>query len=340
MATGQLHVPDLSRIGELHSVEQQPERLSHLDSLIVGRPVVAEAFMHAVSTTRRFEVYPDKTIEESRSAHGVGFGRFVGWLPSVRKGPAEETSLLRVAIKPFGDPETALRELHGYRRLGGLGVETFQPVGIFPAQHGDHYLGMTLTRKDLKSLDRDLWVPGRRITSEATAEIASRNARTVDDIARLTAYLNAQGIFLPDGQIKNWAVNPEGTTGAIDTENITEMPLGSPDAPQEAWECIDKLVKSLILDTKDVDAKMFGVGMLAGMSLEQVRENVEELIIIPYIEELEKLEAATTNNEERQHIQALHEGLINNFYGDTSWPGHLTAAEHARYRREEKPALV
>ena len=333
MASGELHEPDLARIAQLLEVEKTPNVEIQLTALKLGVPVVASEYAGEIPRTRRFEVYPDKTIEESRSAHGVGFGRFVGWLPGKRRGSVEEESLLRVAVKPFTTPETALHEMHGYRTLGKLGVETFAPVGVFPALKGDHFIGMTLTRKDLTSLDRDIWVPGRRVTSEATEEIAQRNALTVVDIARLSAFLNARGIFLPDGQIKNWAITPSGKTGAIDTENIMQLPLGHESAPQQAWECIEKLTKSLILDTKDVDAKMFGVGMFAGMTLEHVRENIEELIIIPYIEELELMLGGETSQGQRDQIQLLYEGIVERFYSEKSWPNHIVASQHAKYRR-------
>lgn len=315
--TGSLHQPDLRNLQHAEIVEEQVTP-QHLDALVSGIPVVETEAHQAIIPTSNFEVYPEKTIENRRSAHGVSFGQFVGWLPTKSKFD----SLLKVAIKPFNNPEDALREFTGYRLLGNLAVESFEPVGIFPAKEGSHFISMTKTRKDLVSIDRDEWVVGRRVDSESTAEITERNTRTVQDVSRVLAYVHANGVFHPDGQVKNWAVTPEGNIGIIDTENLQKREIGHGDSSELAWQDINKLVKSLILNSKDSDAKMFGVGMLHGLPLNQLRESIEELIIFPYVEELMRLSVNAPDEVMRRHEHNLFEGIMDHFYNDLAWPQH------------------
>lgn len=317
--SGQLYTPSLHKIAD-NEVFDGKLTEDHSRALAAGAPVVALAFADTLKPGQRFEVYPSKTIDSQRSAHGVSFGRFAVPNSSARKG---YSTVLDVAVKPFKDSGTALNEMYGYHLLGGLGVETFQPVGIFPARHGNHVIGMTQTRRDMQSLDRDIWVPGRRVDSEATAEIAERNTKTVVEISQKMAFMHAYGIFHPDGQIKNWSVTTDGTVGVIDTENLIHLDIGSTDAPTLAWEDISKLVKSLILENQNEEDKMFGVGMLAGMSVGQVRENINELVLAPYIDGLIDM-ISDDYPEQYQHIENIIESISNRFHTmEPNWPEHL-----------------
>src|SRR5581483_8886159 len=129
--------------------------------------------------------------------------------------------------------------------LAELGIETFEPVGVFPASKGEHFVVVTKKRNDLTSLDRDKWVVGRQVVDEASAEISERNNETVRGISELLGYIHSWGVYHPDGQIKNYAKTPEGEIGIIDTENLIKADLESPDATSLAWHDVEKLVKSL-----------------------------------------------------------------------------------------------
>lgn len=331
-AAGELHVPDLSHV---HSAEVAgngyDKRDEQLNALLIGTPVIAAEFADINNRATNVSVHPEKIIESSRSAHAVGFGRYIGWLPN--KG--RSGNLLEVALKPFVDPESALREFQEYRRIGHLGVQTFQPVGVFPAKSGDHFVGVTKKRHDLMSLDRDEWVVGRNVNTEEEAEIAERNSQTVKDIAEGFAYIHAQGIFHPDGQIKNWAVTPAGKIGIIDTENMHAMPQDGRetgnDALEYAWNDLEKLVKSLVLDSKDEDAKMFGVGMFARMNLVHVRSGLEQLLITPYLETLLIMNETADNPAAKKHIEALFEGIASRFYDDKQWPQHYVDMQYVSF---------
>lgn len=330
---GELHLPEISSVRglELAAGSFDLERGEQLKALSIGVPVVAAEFADITSRTNKVDIHPEKIIEERRSAHRLGFGRLIGWLP--HKG--RSGSLLEVALKPFMDPEAALREFQEYRRLGHLGVETFQPVGVFPAKTGEHFIGITKKRQDLMSLDRDEWVVGRNVSTEEEAETAERNSQTVKDIAVGFAYIHAQGVFHPDGQIKNWAVTPTGKIGIIDTENMHAIPIdgreAGNDALEYAWNDIEKLVKSLVLDTKDEDAKMFGVGMFARLDLVHVRSGLEQLFITPYLETLLTMSDFTDSKVDKKHINDLFEGVANRFYDDKQWPQHYIDMQYVAF---------
>lgn len=328
MVSGELHQPDITNTQSAEVVTsvsnlRDQEAKTHKDALLVGLPVVASEFMHVTKHASSIEVHPEKTIENSRSAHGVGFGRFVGWLPRKK----QHGGVLEVAFKPFEDAESALREFHGYRRLGQLMIETFEPVGVFPAKNGDHFVGVTKKRQDLMSLDRDEWLVGRLVTDEDEAETADRNAQTVIDVAKAFAYIHAQGIFHPDGQIKNWAITPEGKIGIIDTENLhslsQEGSQESNDALEHAWGDIEKLVKSLILEKKGENEKIFGVGMFARMDVISVRAGLEQLLINPYLETLSEMSEQTEDENIQKYIYQIFEGVVSRFYDDQQWPNHF-----------------
>jgi hypothetical protein len=290
LESGVMHEPNISNLRQAEIIDGSEPMQRHLDALTVGIPVVSLAYQGTLRPTRGFEYFPDKIIDESRSAHGVSFGRFFGGMPGTPT--REATTLLSTAIKPFDNPESALREFYGYRRLGDLAVETFSPVGIFPSKSGDHFIAMTKTRRDLMSLDRAEWLVGQRVDSAESAEIAERNERTVSDVAEGFAYIHALGDYHPDGQVKNWAVTPADKIGIIDTENFRSSPLGSTDGVILAWGDIEKFTKSLVFDSRDEGGKMFGVGMFAGQPLTQVRASI---------------------------------GVVERFYNDQAWPLNIVA---------------
>ncbi|MGB4759484.1 MAG: hypothetical protein WBP26_05510 [Candidatus Saccharimonadales bacterium] len=319
-------VPDISGLPKAVLFDGQVSD-EHLDLLHSGIPLVNQAFHPVIAGAQHVEVFPDKIVGSERSAHGVGFGRVV----HSQNGRRGLTTAMDVALKPFTRGETAQREANGYLTLGGLAIETYEPVGIFPAKHGDHLVALTKTRRDLDSLDRSEWVSGARIDSERSAEIAARNERNVSEIATVMAFLNAKGYFHPDGQIKNWAVTPEGNIGVIDTENFHHLPLGDFDAAPTAWENLDKLVRSLVLNTQDQDAKMFGVGMFADMSVQQVRAAVQSLIIEPYQRQLEQVFMDTTSAVEQQQVINLEEGVVTRFNNTPEWPSHIVNSKHQHH---------
>src|SRR5579864_61677 len=152
-----------------------------------GTAIVAAQYREQLATAIDHEVYPGKVIEKSRSAHGVTFGRFLSRRP---KKEASVGTLLNVAMKPFSDPIAALLEMHGYKVLQDLGIETFNPVGVFPSKNFGNYIMVSEKRNDLMSLDRDDWVVGRQVTSSRDAEIADRNTRTVKEVSATLAQMH------------------------------------------------------------------------------------------------------------------------------------------------------
>ncbi|CAN5717041.1 hypothetical protein BH23PAT2_BH23PAT2_04340 [soil metagenome] len=293
MAGGELHMPNLKQVSDLHIYETDPPNEEHIDGLLAGRPLVREPFAEQVSKSLHV-VTLNKIIESKRSAHGVGFGslKFIG--ETALGGKEGGAGSVAVALKPFNDPETAMQEMYGYVALKALGVETFDPIGVFPAAHGEHYIMISEKRNDLLSLDRDKWIPGGYVVDEETAATAKRNAVIVGDIADMLGYIHVNGVYHPDGQIKNWARTPEGEIGVIDTENLRKEDIGHSDSVSLAWNDIEKLTKSLILLSSDEELenddatvdKIYGVGMFAGLPTAQARKQIESLIIQPYLESL------------------------------------------------------
>ncbi len=276
-----------------------------------------------VELVRGSEVEVDaiKKIEHRRSAHEVGFGLFRHNNKPDPKGKPRKT---QIALKPFSRPDNALHEVFGYLVLQELGVETFEPIGVFPAELTESYVVVTKKRNDLTSLDRDRWVVGRRVVDEATSETALRNNASVQEIAKLQARINANGVFHPDGQIKNYAKTPKGTIGIIDTENLIFNVTDADRGGQQAWADIEKLVKSLIVNTQDrQDTELFGVGMLYGLTSVSLRRSVEELIINPYLDELCAQQKLAGNLSKSDYINGIYESVAGRFLSDTAWPSHL-----------------
>jgi hypothetical protein len=288
-------------------------------SLVRGDALIYPNHLETVKKTRLLEVIPGKQMSRERSAHGVSFGRFLGHRPG-RVGLKHTAS---VALKSFGDPLTAVREITGYGVLSKLGIETYRPIGIFPEPKSDKFIVVTEKRKGLVSLDQDEWILGRRVYSEQSAEIASRNTRTVKEIACLMAKLHGNGIFVPDGQIKNFAVTEYGKIGAIDLENIQIVDLLNHDSAGLAWNDFEKLVRSLMIDSSsDYEDKIFGVGMLSGMTNIDLRRCFEELILEPYINQLTELSINGQVHSDQANL--LAENLLNNYFiMDKEWPSCL-----------------
>lgn len=297
---------------------QNTERMTNV--LQSGKAIVSEPHLEVVRQAMRAEIFPDKIVEEDRSAHRVAFGRVIGRRPQKRSGQGH---IMTVAIKPFGDTDGAISEIKGYWALQDVGVETYDPVGIFPLSSMAGFAVVTQKRNDFQSLDRDEWVVGRQVYDEESEDTVQRNARTIKEIAEITAWINANGIFHPDGQIKNYAVTDYGQLGIIDTENLTVLPLGHPDTVGLVVDNIEKLMKSLI-DTSS-DDKIFGVGFFAGLSEGRLQESFEELVLNPYIDKLMSL--YEDGQIDASQAELLIDGLTSHYMINktSGWPKVLVA---------------
>jgi hypothetical protein len=298
------------------------------EALAMGRIIVSEGFGTFVEEAHGLEVYPDKSIEPRRSAHGVTFGRLLGAHKyGIETGRLRRRQSLPVAIKPFSTPEDAVNEMRGYRTLQELEIPTFEPIGLFPAALGSHVISLTLKDSGLLSLDRSPWIIGRQITSEQSMAIAEHNNTQIKGIAETMALIHANGVFAPDGQIKNWAGDARGRIGAIDPEGQIVRPLGDESASDLAWEDVEHLITSLVIDNLDSeDGKTYGVGMLAHLPLHVVRSSIEELLIHPYMARLEGLLNDDIDPNMAIQIENLYDGIAEKFYNDEHWPEHLIAA--------------
>lgn len=289
------------------------------DILLSGAAAVFSEYSKDLARYQSHEVFPDKIIEERRSAHGVSFGRFV--LRQATGVPRDRRNKLSVAMKPFMSPEHAARECAGYLLLAQHGIETFSPVGIFQAKSADNLIVVTEKRNDLVSLDRDIWAEGLQVQSEEDIETLDRNTRTVREIAQLLGYIHALGFFHPDGQIKNWAVDQTGTIGIIDTENMEQRPLHHSDTAELAASDIDKLLKSLVSGQRE--NKIFGVGLLSGLSDAIVRSYVEKNIIDPYIDVLISMSVDASIDDLQAEL--LIKGITDHTNRDGQlWPNYLS----------------
>lgn len=303
-------------------IEEEGVQPEHLSALLAGHAAVMSSKVMLVNNTRCAWINPDKTVEPRRSAHEVGFGALVQLRVNAKGKKVQQA----VAFKPFAKPHHALHEVDGYLALARLGIETFEPIGVFPSKSGDRFVVVTYKRNDLTSLDRDKWVIGRQVTDAASEEIAQRNNNTVAGISKLLGFIHSRGIFHPDGQIKNYAKTPKSVIGIIDTENLIVAPLNEPNAMEHAWQDIEKLIKSLIINTQDKeDIDIFGVGMLAGMPLTLVRQSIEDLVITPYLDSLAE-HIKTADTDQSRHISGIYEGVYERFFLDEDWPTHLISA--------------
>lgn len=269
-------VLDLEVVGPNDLTRTAAELLVSSRDLCV--PVVTKDYGDTIKGTVDLQLTPGKVIEKQRSAHEIAFGRLL------KRRVDKQSSLghqMYVALKPFYDDRSALHEMLGGMRLASLGVPTYEPVGVFRAVSGNSLL-LTKASDTLMGLDRDNWVQSRHVTSEQDAVDAERNNKTVRDIAGVMAWLHVNGVFHPDGQIKNWGVTPTGQIGVFDMErHLVNMESGR-DAVQLAWGDIDKLTASLVSARKDTG--VYGVGMLHNLGPKDLKKSVRELIIDPYID--------------------------------------------------------
>ncbi len=324
---GVMHLPQVDRLPERFIVDdaQMPydetATAYQQEALLHGKPVTSEVFDEVLSRVTSQEVYPDKIIDASRSAHQVSFGRLIG----MRRGKHTRGTVMSVAFKPFDDPAKALQEFNGYRILQDAGIQTFEPVGVFLSEGRTHFIVVTRKRDDLMSLDRDDWVVGRQPHNEAEIEITERNTQTVKDIATTMAHLHANRIFHPDGQVKNFAITVNGRVGVIDTENLHRTETDSDMLHELVWRDIEKLVRSLIIIGSDdrEDDKIFGVGMLGRTQLPTLRTACEELIFTPYLQQLER--AMEANPEDEDSLTYIGISISERFKNETQWPAYLVS---------------
>lgn len=221
-----------------------------------------------------------EVFDSTVSAHGVQFGRIIG----TRWGEGGRTKTTSgVAIKPTGGLHEALHEAAGYQKLEALGVPTYCPVAIVTTRDGSFVI--TRRRNGLISLDQDRWVRGMEPVDEKGVEDLERNLATVRDISQTMAWVHVNGLFLPDGQVKNWAVTPEREVGAIDPEKHEQLALGHNDAPERMWADIIKLYKSLRLSHADPEG-IYGVGLFHNVSPGMLEQLFVTYTLNPYIEAL------------------------------------------------------
>jgi hypothetical protein len=290
--------------------------------------LIAVGYEDIVKRAIESRLIEDKVTQEIISAHQVGIGMLYGYKRKAGPNgiPVTDTSkrgnIMSVAMKPFRDMDKAANEYMGYQILRSIGIETFDPVGIFPSNDGETSVVITKYRSDLKGLDQDTWLVGRRVTSQEDIKTHELNTKTVKEIAEVLAILHSNGVFHPDGQIKNYAITENGQVGVIDTENLTVVDDDFELASAHAWRDIQKLMRSLIKSTKEDGT--YGVGMLAGMSNETLRNCFEELFLDPYTNKLAEL----SNEKNAQRIEELYDGLIENYHHDVdSWPSSLVGPE-------------
>jgi hypothetical protein len=301
---------------EVSAMHTGDDYVHHLEQ---GLPIVTEGYNEAVAAVRVCETFPDKRIVAKHSAHEVTFGRLLAHRANGKE--RKDRPVLSVAYKPFKSAAKAVQELQGYKVLQALGVETFDPVAVIPSEEQGSFVVVTRKRDDLMSLDRDEWVVGRQPHDLREVEIHQRNSDTVKNIAEMFAYLHSNGVFHPDGQVKNFAVTARGTVGVIDTENLHVQATDSIDMPQLAWNDLQKFVKSLIISNLEEDSEgILGVGMLANMGLPQLRASVQELIIDPYMKALEgRIEKGADEDQLTELAYYIHD----RFQRDAHWPMNL-----------------
>lgn len=244
-----------------------------------------------------------EVFDQDVSAHQVAFARVVGprQLPS---GVVREKQLSGVAIKMVGDVDSAIHELRGYEILRVLGIETFTPIGIAQDIQKDpresSVFLMTARRNDILSLEQDNWVVGMEPVNEEEVAELELNIITVKEISQLMAWMHINGVFHPDGQVKNWMATSSRTIGVIDPEKLVSQPVGHEHTAENMWDDIIKLYKSLRMGKPDPEG-IYGVGMLHGLSEGAVMEAFDQLTIQPYqemlLQALEELEGRVSSEE-------------------------------------------
>ena len=288
--------------------------------------VIAEDYYHKLHMALRMEEYPGKIIDESRSAHAVGMGRI---LKHRRTKQNKVGNAMNVAIKPFNDIDKAANEVWGYWQLQDLGIETFDPVGIFSDPFTAEPLVLTKKRNDFTSLDRDEWIAGGSVQNDQEERQHHKNLAAVRDIARVMARMHLNGIFHPDGQIKNFAVTNTGVIGVIDTENLFQIDLTQQNPYPYAIKDIEKLMRSLVekavtQNIKTDQDKLYSVGLFHKNSNNMTRSKYHDLFLVPYTEQIGQeinLNPAITSVGE-----LLFENLIEHYDSSEKeqWPQCLT----------------
>ncbi len=289
----------------LGTIATRSEIINHLTS---NNGIICEPYADRLHTAIKMEEFPGKIIDESRSAHAVGMGRIIKPRPNKKSGVGNAMS---VAIKPFNDPIKAANEVWGYWQLQDLGIETFDPVGIFPDSNRLDVLVLTKKRNDFTSLDRDEWIVGGAIKNNQEAKQHQKNLEAVTDIARIMAKMHMNGLFHPDGQIKNFAVTNTGVVGVIDTENLFKIDVAQHDPSAYVINDIEKLMRSLVEKpiTQSIHSdqdKLYSVGLFYGNDSKMLRGKYNDLFLQPYIEQID---AEVT---QQPHLQNAAEQL---FYG-------------------------
>ena len=74
---GVMHQPNMRGLLKAHVATNEDDVSTQINALEGGTPVIDEAFNPAMRHAQTFEAFTAKTIERSRSAHGVSFGHFV-----------------------------------------------------------------------------------------------------------------------------------------------------------------------------------------------------------------------------------------------------------------------
>lgn len=289
--------------------------------LITGN-VMNEEYYDRLHSALRMEEYPGKIIDESRSAHAVGMGRI---LKHRRTKQNKVGNALNVAIKPFNDIDKAANEVWGYWQLQDLGIETFDPVGIFSDSHDRDPLVLTKKRNDFTSLDRDEWIIGGSVTNDQDEKQHQKNLAAVTDIAKIMAKMHVNGIFHPDGQIKNFAVTNTGVIGVIDTENLFKIDTSIQNPSSYAIKDIEKLMRSLVGKAvtqaiqNDQD-KLYSVGLFHGNNNGLIRSKYHDLFLVPYTEQIEQ--EINQNPAILNVAEGLFEDVIEHFDGSEKeeWP--------------------
>lgn len=277
----------------------------------------------------------DKSVPTIRSAHAVGFG-VLEYGKCVENQRREFVS--GVALKPHLDPQTAVHELLGYEQLLNLGINTYVPIGVFPSNGGSNSVLVTEKKSSLVSLDNHFWKSLALTSSEEESYEAENNISIIKKIAVLLANLHVNGIFLPDGQIKNFALNPAGVVGAIDPENIIYKNPRDYDTSSIVISHFEKLIKSLIFKSdntldegseQDQD-KIYGVGFLSMMPSARVRSIIIDILINPYLDELDTHAIQVDSNDNYEFAEQMREEINEFLSHNTNWPSHIVNAATTR----------
>ena len=177
------------------------------DGVYVSPDVATKLGQENLPEIIEVEPLPGAQLGAGDSHHEVMIG-------SAQVKIGDETSFLKVAIKPFTtDSEAAGKEHGALIAAKRLGFDTFSALAV--AKDGDTTYLITEWRDDVASLDSEEWhvspSDSRRYTEEVLPNLYF--------IAINLAKMNAKGLFHGDAQIKNFAKNKEGECVVIDLED-------------------------------------------------------------------------------------------------------------------------